>query len=409
MDNDGTPPGARAGWFSDPAGRHRWRRWDGHGWTHDVDDGEAPPDAGPAPGTDPTLLALPAPTGDPVPETEPADGSAPGPARRIGLVLLATVGLLAAAFLAGTAVGWQIIDQRAGGGSEDVVEPEIIEVRIPTFEVDGIGGAMPDVRGLEESVAREILADTVLRGEAPVVEYVPWAGQPGVVIEQRPAFGAIAPAAVQLTVAEQATVPDVTGASLDDIVAQLESLGSRVEVTRRFEDGVDTDVVLESDPPAGEPLPGLVTLVASERTASIFLASVDPVEGRCSRSEQDVDAERYPDALGCSASRDGNSHAWLLARAAHRLEGTIGLPDDGPTDLPVQISFYLDEEPVEQTVVRYGESIEISIETAGALRLRIDGRLADGDDATSFSTTFVLADLRLIGSADALTALRDGS
>lgn len=333
----------------------------------------------------------------------------PAAGRRFGLGLLAATGLLMATFLAGTGVGWQILDQRSGATHDESEEPAIIEVRVPTLEVEGDGGVMPDLRGLDEDVAREILADTVLTGEAPVVDYVPWAGEPGVVIGQRPAFGSIAPVAVQLVVAEQATVPEVAGQPLDEIVDQLESLGTRVEVIRRFEDGVNTDLVLESRPPAGSALPGLVTIVASERTASIFLTSLQLVDGRCSRTEQSFDAVLYSDALSCSASRSGSSYAWLLSRAAQRLEGTIGLPDEGPADTDIRLDFYVDEELVNQTVIGYGESIDIGIQTAGGLRLRIDGQLAEGENAPSTSATFVLGDMRLVGAADALAELRDGS
>ena len=313
-------------------------------------------------------------------------------------------------FLAGAAAGWQLFDERVGGRElTDTAEPAVVEVRVPTLLGDASVAVMPDVRGLAEDVALEILADTVLAGEQPVRSEVPWAGPAGIVVEQRPPFGVRNPPGVELTLSVPATVPEAVGRAVGEVVDELEAVGATVEVERRFESGVDADRVLEIEPASGSPVPSVVRLVASEPAGSISLASQSLVEGRCSRTERTVDAEVYGDALACSAGRTSSQWAWLLSRAVDRVEGRVGLPDDGPTDTDVRLVFLADGVPVDDVVLTYGSAVEVSVRTTDVLRLELQAVLADGEDSDRRTAEFVLADLRMTGSADDLARLGEGS
>lgn len=383
----GTPP--PQGWYPDGSGEHVWRWWDGRSWTTEVTDTTESPERRP----------------DGLP-TKPPERRG----RRLALLLGVVLCLLVATFLAGAGVGWRLFDERSLTQAADRNEPEVVKVRTPAFEDDAEGTRiMPDVRGLPEDEAREILADTVLTGDAPVIEHRPWAGPPGVVIEQRPAFGVADPVAIDLVISEQATVPEVAGEPLDDIVDELEALGVRVEVARRFEDGVDPDTVLEADPPAGEPLPTAVRLAVSARSASVFLATLPAVEGRCSTGEETVDATTYPDAVTCRADdEDPAEHAWLLSRAVARVEGTIGVADDAPSDVELEVQLLVDGQVAESVTVAYGQPAQVDVATTGGLRLAVRATTLTENPSFSFAEV-VLGDLRLVGAADELDALQDGS
>ena len=423
-----------AGWYEDPSGLHRSRWWDGARWTDRVDDEvvspEQPGDDGPLDGPfgpladeqARLLAAAPPPVsetvassaGPPVGGPAPADtehSAASGGRLRRGLPrVLAATSLLGAIFLAGIAAGWQLFDERVGRLElPQAVEPEVVEVRVPTLLGDASVAVMPDVRGLAEDVALEILADTVLAGEPPVRTERPWAGPPGIVVEQRPAFGVREPVGVELTLSIPATVPEAVGRGVQEVVEELEAVGATVEVERRFEAGVDADQVLGIEPASGSPVPAAVRIVASEPAGSISLAAQPLVEGRCARTERTVDAVEYGDALACSAGRTPGQWAWLLSRVVDRVEGTVGLPDDGPTDTEVRLVFLADGVPVEEVLLTYGSAVEVSVPTADVLRLELQAVLGDGEEADLRSSEFVLADLRLTGSADSLARLRDGS
>lgn len=426
----GTPS---AGWYVDPSGRHRSRWWDGARWTEQVDDEAVPSEqpgdgeptdrpARPTNGADAELLAsAPPPVSEPAEgpearagEQAPADTdhdvASDGRVRRGFVRVLAATALLGAMFLAGIAAGWQLFDERVGRQDRaDVADVEVVEIRVPTLLGDASVTVMPDVRGLTEEVALEILADTVLGGEPPVRREQPWAGPPGIVVEQRPAFGVREPVGVELTLSIPATVPEAVGRGVQEVVEELEAVGATVEVERRFEPGVDADQVLEIEPDSGSPVPAMVRVVASEPAGSISLAAQPLVEGRCTRTERTVDAVEYGDALACSAGRAPEQWAWLLSRVVDRVEGTVGLPDDGPTDADVRLVFLADGAPVQEVVLTYGSAVEVSVPTADALRLDLQAVLADGEDADLRSAEFVLADLRLTGSADSLARLQNGS
>ena len=433
-DRSSSPGSPNAGWYGDPGGVHRARWWDGEQWTEQVRDEEFPPDrsrdgqptarpAEPSSDEDARLLAAAPPplsataapsagasTGNAAPEDHGSVAVGDGRVRRGVVRLLVASFLLGAMFLAGTAAGWQLFDERVGGRElTDTAEPEVVEVRVPTLLGDASVAVMPDVRGLAEEVALEILADTVLAGEQPIRSEMPWAGPAGIVIEQRPPFGVHNPPGVELTLSVPATVPEAVGRAVGEVVDELEAVGATVEVERRFESGVDADRVLEIEPASGSPVPTVVRIVASEPAGSISLASQDLVEGRCTRTERTVDAIEYGDALACSAGRTSGQWAWLLSRAVDRVAGTVGLPDDGPTDTGVRLVFLADGVPVEEVVLTYGSAVEVSMPTADVLRLELQAVLADGEEADLRTAEFVLADLRMTGSADDLARLRDGS
>jgi hypothetical protein len=401
---DARPPG----WYRDPSGAAGARWWDGSAWTDEVQ--AAPPPA--RPGTPAHADGLRA-ADQRAQGREPTRGAKralrDGRRRRTGLLVGTAAAALLAVFLAGALAAWWVLDSRPGatfaGGVDDV---EVVEVRVPALTGADEGGVMPDLRGLPEDVALEVLADAVPGADPPVLQTRPWAGNVGTVIEQRPAFGAVDPVAVSLVIAEAAQVPEVVGRDLDEVVDEFEALGTRVEVVRRFEAGTDTDIVLDIAPEPGEPVPDAVTVVASERASTMFLATVPAVDSWCSSGEQAVDGIRYAQALTCDVGFEAMRYAWLLNRSVESIEGTIGLPDTGTTDVEVAVRFLLDGEVIGSQAVSWGQSYPIELPTSGGLRFEVEVWILD-QDADVWSMQLVLGDLRLVGGAEALTDLRDGT
>src|SRR5438094_6092081 len=89
-----TPPMAPAGWYTDPAGRHEKRYWDGTGWTAGVSDGGVagtdPPGSPPTPLSERPAGQVTAPAAS-APVTVPAATDAPGGAVPAAAVSAAAV------------------------------------------------------------------------------------------------------------------------------------------------------------------------------------------------------------------------------------------------------------------------------------------------------------------------------
>ena len=341
-----------------------------------------------------------------------SDDAAPTrPGRSVVRRSLAVVVGLMAVFASGAYVGWSAVDTSGGrsvGGpqADGPVSPEFIELRVPTSSGDD-SLPMPDVRGLDVDVALQILSDTVLRGDEPTLLGVPWAGQPGIVVEQHPAFGARDPFGVRLLVSEPARVPAVTGSPVADVVQALQELGAQVEVVRRFDPTQPLDVALGIEPAEGEPLPDTVRLIASERRGTLFLTRVPQVAGlACRTGPASLGGQQFGETLRCPIARTDRDFEWVLGRVVSSLEGALGLPDDAPSDATIVFEVLGDGEPLVSGVAAYGQPFVIDVPTADVLRLTVRARVQSPSRPSFFTSTLVLAEVRLVGGAEALTSIQ---
>jgi beta-lactam-binding protein with PASTA domain len=150
---------------------------------------------------------------------------------------------------------------------------------------------MPDLLGQSERLACAVL--TRLGVAEIAVDRVPAAGQPGLVIKQLPAAGAVlAPGgAARLTVSapreddgdpepEAVIVPDLLGRPLREARTLLAQLGLRIAATTRA-DAATAGTVLEQDPAAGTTTdPGAeVAVVASTGEAPVRTGPVPDLVG----------------------------------------------------------------------------------------------------------------------------------
>lgn len=258
----------------------------------------------------------------------------------------------------------------------------------------------PDVRGLDENAARQALGDAGIPSDVVQVTSRPAAGTPGVIIDQKPAFGTVSPAQVEIVVSTPATVPVLVGMEMTPAEQQLQVLGAEVEIVRTYRAGATPGQVLTVEPAADQPLPQQVKLTVAEAPAAVYLETLDTVEGYASSGEKSVNGVRYPHAVTLSASSEGGTNAWIIGRVSGAFTATVGIADDADPDSAGSITILADGVPVGSANVAYGKPQEIEVITDGALRLEIVATSSSTD-----STDITLADAKVLGGQEALKAL----
>jgi hypothetical protein len=341
-------------------------------------------------------------TAGPAEPVDPAAKARRARRRRGRLVAVAIVLLVPALLGGGFLLGWRA--QAESLAKTPSVEPTVVEVPVPQY-AEGDEVSMPDLRGMAQQDALEVLGDVGIDAGVVTTSERPAAGTPGVVIEQTPAFGTANPATVQLVLSAPATVPDVVGRSLGDVTNDLALLGAQVEVQSTYVPDATAGTVVSSTPASGATLPDLVTVQVAEAASSVYLATLDDVEGGCSTGSAQVNGVTYDSSLSCSGGTEGSSTSWLIDRVADRLEATVGVPDTGDPTTTMRVDVSADGTPVGGVDAVYGSPATLSVPVTGALRLTVTVRLTSaGQD--SWSTAYaVLGDARLTGGADAMTAL----
>ena len=320
----------------------------------------------------------------------------------VGGAAVVLIGL--ALFGFGFSMGWTVANRQEPTYSG----PEVIEVPMPVYDSDS-QTTMPDVRGLMQVEAQTALADAGIPAAVVTASTKPAAGEPGIVVEQVPAFGAENPAAVQLLVSSPAVVPEVVGRPEREATNDLVALGTRVDRFLRFVPGTAPGAVVEVQPAVGSPLGDSVMLVVAEAASSAFLSDLQRLSGNCSSSASAVDGEGYPNSLVCAAGTKPQLTEWLVDRAAIELVGTLGVPDSGSADSAVRIRIVVDGNEVGTASASYGQPFEFRVPVANALRLGIEVQAVNMPERTSTSWSAVLADARLEGSSADIAELQSRS
>lgn len=312
--------------------------------------------------------------------------------------------LLVAAFAGGIAVGWTVASENQARQVGTV--PEIVEVAVPVF--DGSDDAvMPDVRGLNEDTAMEVIADSGIPIGAVSVESRPAAGSPGMVIEQSPAFGTRAPDGVELTISTEAVVPVIEGRPAGEVIADLQVLGAEVETSRVYAAGIPAGQAVAIVPASGDVLPARVTIEIAEPSAAIFLATVRAVEGSCSTGSRTVNGVVYEESLSCRAGEDPVDVAWAVSRVVDAVEGVVGVSDDANPADRVRVEVLADGARVALVEAAYGAPAELRATVTGALRVTVRSTLLSAT-STRPSGAVILGDVRLVGGAEAMSVLEGG-
>lgn len=323
-----------------------------------------------------------------------------GRRRRVGFALLAALVLGAAG--GGFVAGWTLSGEIEA--RKPAVESTVVEVEVPSY-AGTTSVPMPDVRGLDETAAREVLADAGISLDIVEMSSREAAGPEGVVVEQSPAFGTTDPEDVALVVSTQALVPEVDGLDSARLIASLGVLGADVEIVTAYVPGAASGTALSITPTTGEPLPSHVTLTVAEASSSIFLTALDRVDGQCSSTSGQINGVTYPDTVSCAADAEGKETSWVLSRVVDSLEATVGVPDAGDPATRVRVEVFADGVLVGSAEAGYGAPAPLVAPVTGALRVTVRTTLLSGDPDGWASEVVLLGDARAVGGAQAITAL----
>ncbi len=311
----------------------------------------------------------------------------------------------AAFFVAGAATGWWAADRFSPR-----TQPPVVVVAPTPGGVDAAPrvGTMPDLRGLTEAQARQVLHDLGLGGVTVLVEARPAVAVPGTVIAQDPVGSAPVAGTVVLTLAAPAVVPDVVGDSVAEAVRELEELGARVELVRVYAPDTPVDRVMAVEPGAGEPVPETVVLTVSSPPAIAPLTALRPIEGGCRQvSDVQVDGRRYADALRCEPFLLGGIDAvYLLNREITEFTAVVGQPDDAEPGVRMRVQVLVDGAVAATETLSWGTSRTLTVDTSGALRLELRVVPVDREEGRR---PVVFADPVLRGTPDAIQSLLAGS
>ena len=312
-----------------------------------------------------------------------------------GLVLLA-LGLVGGGF----AAGWA--SHAALGTTPD--GDTTVEVVAAPDAADAMDTALPDVRGLSSVDARQAIADVGLAADAITAVDTPSAQEAGTVVRQDPIGGTAGAGAVTLYVAVPGQVPALVGQSGDDADQVLTGLGVRVERKQVYDPAIAEGTVTSLDPPAGSPLPLLVTVTVAGPASSLYLEELDAIDGGCSSGETAVNGQSFQHSVYCSPSSysdDEQVTTYLLNRLTSSVEGVIGVTDQSDPGLTADVALVGDGRVLWAGSLRYGQAAAFTADTRGVLRLEIRYRATSEGESGSFA----LGDVRAVGSPVDITTL----
>ncbi|MGW0037885.1 PASTA domain-containing protein [Gordonia sp. NPDC003376] len=342
--------------------------------------------------------------GDGLPDRRAPAGhglNAPAPGRRRKPLI---VGVIASviALIAGGAVGGYLAQNEWANRGTSPVPSVVTAAALPA--VGGTGSAMPDLRGLDQDVARQVLADIGVDPARITTTTEPAAGAVGTVIGQKPASGTEGVSEASLVLSTEATMPQLTGQSGQELSVALQKLGAEVAIVKRYQPGAAPGSVVASTPVQGQSLPTNVELVVAEAGTSVYLRKISSAGSGCSSGTYSLNGKDYQNSLACSAgSRQSSNYEWVTKRAADQLTATVGISDtDDDRAAAARVDVFADGRRVASVTAGYGTTVELDATITGALRLSIVvTRVSPGTDSLSA----VLGDARLIGSADAIKRL----
>lgn len=269
------------------------------------------------------------------------------------------------------------------------------------------GPVMADVRGLTTADAKQVLTDLNLGVVTVTVREAPSVGRPGTVVAQDPPAGEPAADVVTLVVAASAVIPAVVGTPVAQATRDLEQLGAHVIVQRVYRPDVAVDTVLQVQPAAGRPAATNVVLTVSSPPAAVYLADLNPVAGRCSKADENVNGTAYHHSLRCTVATDVDEVEYLLNRRTVRLEGVLGQADTGEPGQVLRFELLGDGKVLVAMQLGYGQSKPVQVSTVNVLRLTLRvGRVGSPAPGTG-SVPAIFGDIRVVGGPSDVVALTE--
>lgn len=346
------------------------------------------------PGTGP--IDAPPPTGTPV-VPDDAPGRRPRARLRLALLTVWSVGLLAV----GGGLGWMAADRFA----PPVAAPVELSITSELPAGDDLADAtvrMPDVTGLDEDTAREVLATAgVDLGRLEVTD-TPWVGPAGRVVQQSPLGGTPGPLDVELVLATEATVPDVVGEPRDAAVATLDERGAIAVIEQVYDPDATVGDVVAVEPATGEVLSDRLTLRVAAPGRSVFLTDLRTAGGSgCRSGAASLGGTSSDEAYACTVRPGRTAEVrFELGGRLDRFVATVGPDGDGASAGPVRFELVGDGDTLEAVTVAAGEQRDLDVRTSGVGQLTL--RVVVDDEADSGTYVGVWGEPRLIGTAEAV-------
>jgi hypothetical protein len=216
----------------------------------------------------------------------------------------------------------------------------------------------------------------------------------GMVIDQDPPGGAPFSTDVALVVSvKPPDVPNVVGETVATAREVLGELGFQIEEEEVLDEQVVDGLVLGQDPPEGTTNVGLVSIQVARRPVVVFLTDLEAVNSsRVQKGTFDANGVTYDKALNL-AGPDGFVE-FNLSRAYRRLLLVVGVRDDSDATAVIRFNVFADGRLLKTQDLRLGEPVDLDLDVADALRLRIDTATLAGE---SYNIDFVLGNPRLYG------------
>lgn len=284
---------------------------------------------------------------------------------------------------------------------------EIVQVKAPEGSVDAAAvtadaALMPDVVGLNESIAVRVLSDSGVA--SPVsVETVKAPGPAGRVLSQSPEPGVSDPGAVNLEISEAILLPDVVGKSLEDARAELSSLGVQVAATRVVDPTATSGEILSTNPEAGQEAPLNIEVVVADEGERFPLINLPYGQEREWSKENDYiyGPTTFATALlGVPDDGDDTVVEFAVEGRAKVLTFTLGVEEAAP-GTKVNVAVGADGEEVESYTAVAGETADARLAVEDVQLLRFTLAPLDVDDPP----TVIIGDPDLRGDTTSLREL----
>lgn len=276
------------------------------------------------------------------------------------------VGGVLALILGGIALGWWAANQTLIASQQNSTEAP------DAAPVIALESSMPDVRGLTQDEAAQVLADSGFAATIITFEDAPSGLPEGTVVMQSPVFGTAAPDAIVIGIATSTTMPPLTGADRQEAVATLSDLGVAVTVVFQYDAKATIGTVLSTSPAAGQPLGDTATVTLTTPGSSIALGELRRLDGDCRPTRQVVlRGTEYPSAVQCHADSEMSTTTWALGAKGDLFTATAGIDDDETPGTSATIELLADGAVIKTEKVAFGEPVKISSPMTGVIQLSV--------------------------------------
>lgn len=271
-----------------------------------------------------------------------------------------------ALILGGVALGWWAANQTLVAGQQNTID-ESDAGQIITLE-----SSMPDVRGLTQDDAAQVLADSGFAASIITFEDAPSGLPEGTVVVQSPVFGTSSPTQIVIGVAVRTTMPTLNGVDRQEAVATLSDLGVAVTVDFRYDADATLGTVLTTSPAPGEPLGDTATVTLSTSGSSVALGDLRRLTGNCrTTGEVTIRGTDYPSAVECYAEPEATTTTWSLGAKGELFTTTAGIDDDATPGTTATLEILADGNVVATSQVTFGKPVPISVPVNGVIQLSI--------------------------------------